>query len=90
MHLLSLYGSEAEDVARRGLELPDGLERIHPDAPDIWAQAHYAVEREWALTREDVARRTTLAVRGLDVPKSPGEPRESLRVDPVHGGLPPS
>jgi glycerol-3-phosphate dehydrogenase len=34
----------------------------------VWAQARYAVEREWAVTAEDVARRTTLAVRGLAVP----------------------
>jgi glycerol-3-phosphate dehydrogenase len=32
----------------------------------VWAQAHRAVEREWALTAEDIARRrTTIAVRGL-------------------------
>jgi glycerol-3-phosphate dehydrogenase len=79
-HLLSLYGAEAEQVVRLGLELPDGLERIHPEAPDIWAQAHYAVDREWAVTAEDVARRTTLFVRGLAVPR-PGPPPSPT---PVH------
>jgi len=68
VHLLSLYGAAAEDVVRLGLELPLGLERIHPDAPDVWAQARYAVEREWAMMPDDVARRTTLAVRGVELP----------------------
>jgi glycerol-3-phosphate dehydrogenase len=67
-HLVSLYGAEAADVVRLGRDLPGGLERIQPAAPDVWAQARYAVEREWAVTAEDVARRTTLAVRGLAVP----------------------
>jgi glycerol-3-phosphate dehydrogenase len=42
------------------------LQRLHPEAPDIAAQAAYARTSEWACTDEDVlARRTTLAVRGL-------------------------
>jgi glycerol-3-phosphate dehydrogenase len=65
-HLQRLYGDEAGDVVALGASLPDGLERIHPSGPDIWAQAAYAVEREWAGTVEDIARRrTTLAMRGL-------------------------
>jgi glycerol-3-phosphate dehydrogenase len=85
-HLLSLYGAEAEDVVRTGLDLPRGLERMHPDAPDVWAQARYAVEREWAVTAEDVARRTTLAVRGLTVPEfreSPPRPGPPLSPTPA-------
>jgi glycerol-3-phosphate dehydrogenase len=82
-HLLSLYGAEAEDIVRLGLELPDGLERIHPDALDVWAQARYAVEREWAVTAGDVARRMTLAVRGLAVP-TPGPPPSPI---PAHTSL---
>jgi glycerol-3-phosphate dehydrogenase len=70
-HLLSLYGAQAGEVARLALETAEGLEPIHPEAPDIWAQVRYAVEREWAVTPEDVARRTTLAVRGLAVPAAP-------------------
>ena len=45
------------------------MERIHPDGPDVWAQAYHAVERELAATVDDVVRRrTTLAVRGLASP----------------------
>ena len=64
-HLLGLYGNEAGALAEH-VWAPDAFERIHPDGPDVWAQAYRAVEREWALTPEDIAcRRTTLAVRGL-------------------------
>ena len=42
-------------------------ERIHPDAPEIWAQVVYARDHEWAETADDVLRRrTTLTIRGLD------------------------
>ena len=45
---------------------PELLERLHPDAPELVAQAVYAREAEWACTPEDVLRqRTTLALRGL-------------------------
>ena len=45
---------------------PGALEPIHPDAPDIWAQAHFAVDEEMAVKAEDIAaRRTTLGLRGL-------------------------
>ena len=65
-HLERLYGDEAGLVLEMARVLPDGLERIHPDGPDVWAQVDFAYESEWALTAEDVARRrTTLAVRGL-------------------------
>jgi glycerol-3-phosphate dehydrogenase len=65
LHLRGLYGSEAPALAGHA-SAPDAFERIHPDGPDVWAQAYRAVEREWALTPEDIGcRRTTLAVRGL-------------------------
>lgn len=65
-HLERLYGDEAALVLDRAARMPDGLVRIHPDGPDVWAQAAYAVESEWALTADDIARRrTTLSVRGL-------------------------
>ncbi len=65
-HLAEVYGCEAPQVmAQRHLH-PSALERIHPDGPDVWAQAYHAVEHEWAVTVDDVVRRhTTLAVRGL-------------------------
>ena len=65
-HLERLYGDEAGRVLDLAAKMPDGLARIHPNGPDVWAQAAYAVESEWALTADDVARRrTTLSVRGL-------------------------
>lgn len=65
-HLERLYGDQVESVLELSSTTPDGLERIHPCGPDVWAQVAYAFEHEWAHTAEDVARRrTTLAVRGL-------------------------
>ena len=40
--------------------------RVHPDAPEIWAQVVWARDNEWAETADDVLRRrTTLTIRGL-------------------------
>jgi len=65
-HLERLYGDEAGQVLDLADTIPDGLERIHPHGPDVWAQVAYARQAEWAVSVEDVAyRRTTLAVRGL-------------------------
>ena len=64
-HIERLYGDESGRVLDLAATTPDGLARIHPDGPDVWAQALYAVESEWAVNAEDIARRrTTLAVRG--------------------------
>ena len=68
-HLVQVYGSEAAVVVAQRRVHPNAMERIHPDGPDIWAQAYHAVDREWAATVEAVVRRrTTLAVRGLATP----------------------
>jgi glycerol-3-phosphate dehydrogenase len=65
-HLLHLYGSLAVDVVAPALDDPALLEPLHPDGPDIAAQAVYAATDEWARTAEDVTRRrTTLFYRGL-------------------------
>jgi glycerol-3-phosphate dehydrogenase len=65
-HLERLYGDETGRVLEMASGMPDGLERIHPQGPDVWAQAAYALKCEWACTVEDVLRRrTTVAVRGL-------------------------
>jgi glycerol-3-phosphate dehydrogenase len=65
-HLERLYGDETGRLLDLAASVPDGLVRIHPDGPDVWAQVHYAHSNEWASTVDDVAwRRTTLAVRGL-------------------------
>jgi len=65
-HLLHLYGSRAPEVLATAEADSTLLERIHPDGPDILAQAIYAVEHEWARDVEDILwRRTTCFVRGL-------------------------
>ncbi len=65
-HIERLYGDEAGRVLDIAATMPDGLVRMHPDGPDVWAQAVYAVDAEWATTAEDIARRrTTLSMRGL-------------------------
>ena len=65
-HLERLYGDEAGRVLDCAATMPDGLVRVHPAGPDVWAQVAYAVESEWALTADDISRRrTTLSVRGL-------------------------
>ncbi len=80
-HLLHLYGSAAADVLASAREHPGLLEPLAPGGPDIVAQAVHAVEREWALTADDVLRRrTTVAVRGLD------DPAVVQRVDGLIGG----
>jgi glycerol-3-phosphate dehydrogenase len=66
MHLIRLYGADAPRVAAYGDQTAGALDRIDPRGPDIWAQVDFARDEEWALAVDDVvARRTTLAVRGL-------------------------
>jgi glycerol-3-phosphate dehydrogenase len=65
-HLGRLYGEEARRVVAYAEHVPDALDRIDGRGPDIWAQVELARDEESALTVADVvARRTTLAVRGL-------------------------
>ncbi|WP_431032532.1 FAD-dependent oxidoreductase [Streptomyces sp. P6-2-1] len=65
-HLATHYGSLAFDIARLANEHPELGERIHPEAPEIWAQVVWARDQEWAETPDDVLRRrTTLTIRGL-------------------------
>ena len=65
-HLAHLYGSEVDRVLAYRESNPDALVRIHQDGPDIWAQADYAADEEWALNPDDILRRrTTVSVRGL-------------------------
>jgi glycerol-3-phosphate dehydrogenase len=69
LHLAQTYGRDSVQVMAQRHRHPNAMERIHPDGPDVWAQAYHAVEREWAATVDDVVRRrTTLSVRGLASP----------------------
>ncbi|MFC4564683.1 FAD-dependent oxidoreductase [Nocardiopsis mangrovi] len=66
-HLATHYGSVSLDIADLVRADPALGERIHPGGPDIWAQAVFARNNEWAVTVDDVLRRrTTVTVRGLD------------------------
>jgi glycerol-3-phosphate dehydrogenase len=66
-HLRSIYGCRASQVVACARDDPNWLEPIHKDGPDVWAQARFAVDEEWATTADDVLRRrTTVAPRGLD------------------------
>ena len=68
-HLTRIYGRDSLTVMRQRRLHRDALQRIHPGGPDVWAQVYHAVEREWAVTVEDILRRrTTVAVRGLASP----------------------
>jgi glycerol-3-phosphate dehydrogenase len=64
-HLVSSYGTEAEDVIALGLTRDRGLEQLSPGRESIEAEVHFAVEREMALRLEDVVmRRTGLGTLG--------------------------
>ncbi|MCD6496841.1 MAG: glycerol-3-phosphate dehydrogenase/oxidase [Deltaproteobacteria bacterium] len=59
-HLVSVYGSRADQVATRGAE------RIAPGRPVAWGQVDYAVETEMAQTIEDVLiRRTSFGLKDV-------------------------
>jgi len=59
-HLVSVYGSRADQVAARGAE------RIAPGRPVAWGQVDYAVETEMAQTIEDVLiRRTSFGLKDV-------------------------
>ncbi|MFI0239371.1 FAD-dependent oxidoreductase [Streptomyces sp. NPDC016845] len=78
-HLATHYGSLAFDIARLANENPDLGERVHPDAPEIWAQVAYARDHEWAETPDDVLRRrTTLTIRGLATDEVRGKVQDML------------
>jgi glycerol-3-phosphate dehydrogenase len=69
LHLAQIYGCDSFEVLAQRRLHANAMERIHPDGPDVWAQAYHAIDSEWAVTVEDVVRRrTTLAVRGLASP----------------------
>lgn len=78
-HLATHYGSLSFDIARLANENPELAERVHPDAPEIWAQVVYARDNEWAETADDVLRRrTTLTIRGLDTDDVRGKVEDLL------------
>ncbi len=58
-HLAARYGSRLDEVLALVAEDRDLARPIVPDLPDPRAEVVEAVEREWALTLEDVLRRRT-------------------------------
>jgi glycerol-3-phosphate dehydrogenase len=83
-HLLHLYGGEAEDILAYTSLHENALERITPEAFDVWAQVYHAISNEWALTVDDVVhrRRTTLGLRGLDSPCVRARIASALSTEP--------
>ncbi|GAA3215037.1 glycerol-3-phosphate dehydrogenase/oxidase [Actinocorallia longicatena] len=80
-HLATHYGSLAFDLAELVRRDPALGAPIHPEGPDIWAQAVYARDHEWACTPDDVLRRrTTLTLRGLDTPDVRARVADLLRT----------
>ncbi|MCX5556384.1 glycerol-3-phosphate dehydrogenase/oxidase [Streptomyces sp. NBC_00038] len=78
-HLATHYGSLAFDIARLAKDDASLAERVHPDAPEIWAQVVYARDNEWAETADDVLRRrTTLTIRGLATDEVRGKVQDLL------------
>jgi glycerol-3-phosphate dehydrogenase len=66
-HLAATYGDRVGDVLRYGTSDRLAFQRIHPEGPDVWAQVHYAIANELAMTVDDlIGRRTSLRWRGLD------------------------
>ena len=78
-NLRHLYGSRASAVVELAARDPSLLERIHPDGPDIAAQAAFAATHEWATSVEDVLRRrTTVTLRGLADDRAVARVHEAL------------
>jgi len=79
-HLARHYGTRSADLLAPAGDDRHLLERMHPDGPDIWAQALYGRDREWAATVDDVVHgRTTVALRGLDDERVRAEVDRMLR-----------
>jgi glycerol-3-phosphate dehydrogenase len=82
-HLLRHYGGESSMLLAYREEFPNATDRIVAGAPDIWAQVYHAIREEWAVTVEDVIhRRTTLGLRGFDLPEIRRKISAFLEPDP--------
>jgi len=65
-HLAATYGDRTDELLAIAKTDPSAFDRIHPDAPDVWAQVRYAISNEYAMTVDDITdRRTSLNWRGL-------------------------
>ncbi len=65
-HLVHDHGAAAREILERAEADETLLEPLSSQAPDIGAQVLHARDREWAVTVDDVVRRTGLAPRGAD------------------------
>jgi glycerol-3-phosphate dehydrogenase len=82
--LAHLYGTLAGEVLAPARDDRDLLLPLHPDGPDLAAQALYARTHEWGLCPDDVLRRrTTVALRGLVTPEVVGAVEGLLAVKPA-------
>ena len=90
-HLAQLYGGLAEEVLAPADEEAGLLRPLHPDAPDVAAQAVYAAGSEWACLPDDfLRRRTTLALRGLAVPAVVSSVRDLFARGAAERAVPPA
>lgn len=65
--LVNVYGARSTEIAERAKAEPSLKERVTPDRDVIMAEVVHAVERELALTVEDVlVRRTSLSLTAED------------------------
>ena len=74
-HLLRRHGDRSSDVVAIIEATPESVEKMHPDAPYLWAEAVLAIEAEGARSISDVlVRRTRLALEVSDagVSAAPG------------------
>jgi glycerol-3-phosphate dehydrogenase len=54
MHLVNRYGDQVERVLERILSVKRGLERVHPDEPDLVGEQAWQREEEMAIFDEDL------------------------------------
>jgi len=54
VHLLSRYGTEVESVLASMAGMPSGLQRVHPEEPDLIGEQAYQREEEMAVFPEDL------------------------------------
>ena len=65
-HLVHGHGAAASVILQRTVDDETLLRPLSAAAPDIGAQVLHARDREWAVSVDDVVRRTGLAPRGAD------------------------
>ncbi|MBI1832370.1 MAG: glycerol-3-phosphate dehydrogenase/oxidase [Planctomycetes bacterium] len=58
-HLVTRYGIEVEAVLEKLRATPDGLDRLHPEEPDLLGEQQWQRDEEMAIFRDDFLLRRT-------------------------------